>query len=183
VLTPLPELAAELSTTDRTLRRAVNGGLIHGTRVSPRKFKMPLSERVYLRENWPILSQLRETLRTEPSIRAAILFGSYARGEQHGMSDFDILVDFHGDRRSLREVRRRLAERLETPVQLVTLEDAVRAPLLLSEVLRDGRVLVDRSDCWPQLLRSKPQVIRNASRELRRIDSEFSEMPQHAVRA
>lgn len=174
MLTALPELASELETTDRTLRRAVNNGLVRGKRVSPRKFDMPLAEREYLRENWQLLSELRETLRTEPSVRAAVLFGSYARGEQHERSDLDVLVDAKSDRRSLRALRRRLSERLELPVELVALDDAANAPLLLAEVLRDGRVLVDRSETWPKLTRSKRRIERDAARELERIDSEFA---------
>ena len=42
----LPALAIQLRTTDRTLRRAARQGLIRGSRVSPRKFDMPLAERL-----------------------------------------------------------------------------------------------------------------------------------------
>src|SRR5438105_4437154 len=89
MVTALPQLANELDTTDRTLRRAVQEGLVRSHRVSPRKLEMPISERTYLRQNWPVLRELRDALRTEPSVRAAILFGSYARGEQHEASDID----------------------------------------------------------------------------------------------
>src|SRR5689334_6635141 len=93
MLTLLPEVARSLGTTDRTLRRAVAEGLVRGQRSSARKFDMPLSEREYLSANWPLLRELRDALRTEPSVRAAVLFGSYARGEQHEESDVDILAD------------------------------------------------------------------------------------------
>lgn len=173
MLVRLPELADELRTTDRTLRRAVVGGLVRGQRVSPRKFEMPLAERVYLRENWPVLRELREALRTEPSVRAAVLFGSYARGEQHENSDLDILVDRERGP-GLRLLAERLSERLGRPTQLVALDDAESVPLLLGEILRDGRVLVDRNHTWARLLEAKPSIERRAARERRRIDTEFA---------
>ena len=134
---------------------------------------MPISERTYLRENWPVLRDLRLALRTEPSVRAAILFGSYARGEQHDASDIDILVDRQPGP-ELREVARRLSARLGRPTQLVALEDAEKAPLLLAEVLRDGRVLVDRGETWDRLRAAKVTIERQASRERRRIDAELA---------
>jgi predicted nucleotidyltransferase len=173
MLTALLHLANELDTTDRTLRRAVQEGLVRGHRVSPRKFEMPISERTYLRDNWPLLRELRDALRTEPSVRAAILFGSYARGEQHEASDIDILVDRKLGP-GLREVAGRLSLRLGRPTQLIALEDAEKAPLLLAEVLRDGRVLVDRDETWARLRNARATIERRAMRERRRIDSEFA---------
>jgi predicted nucleotidyltransferase len=172
MLTALADLASELDTTDRTLRRAVEDGLVRGHRVSPRKFEMPISERTYLRQNWPVLRELRDALRTEPSVRAAILFGSYARGEQNDGSDIDILVD-RSPGPGLRAVGRRLSARLGRTAQLIALEDAENAPLLLAEVLRDGRVLVDRNELWGRLLGARTTIERRAVRERRRIDAEF----------
>jgi predicted nucleotidyltransferase len=169
----LPQLANDLGTADRTLRRAVREGLVRGHHVSPRKFELPISEWAYLRENWPVLRELRAALRTEPSVRAAILFGSYARGEQHDGSDIDILVARQPGP-GLREVAHRLSARLGRPTQLVALEDAEKAPLLLAEVLRDGRVLIDRDETWDRLCRAKATIDRRAVRERRRIDSEFA---------
>ena len=173
MITALPELATELGTTDRTLRRAVEEGLVRGHRVSPRKLEVPISERTYLRENWPVLRGLRQALRTEPSLRAAILFGSYARGEQREASDIDILVD-RKPGPGLRAVASRLSMRLGRPIQLIALEDAERAPLLLAEVLRDGRVLVDRDKTWDRLLGAKATIERRAIRERRRIDTDLA---------
>ena len=72
----------------------------------------------------------------------------------------------------LREVARRLSARLGRPTQLIALEDAEKAPLLLAEVLRDGRVLVDRDETWDRLCSAKATIDRRAVRERRRIDSE-----------
>jgi predicted nucleotidyltransferase len=134
---------------------------------------MPISERTYLRENWPVLCDLRQALRTEPSVRAAILFGSFARGGQHDASDIDILIDGQPGP-GLRAVARRLSTRLGRHAQLVALEDAEKTPLLLSEVLRDGRVLVDRDETWDRLRRGKASIERRAARERRRIDTDFA---------
>jgi predicted nucleotidyltransferase len=169
----LPELASELSTTDRTLRRAVLDGLVRAHRPSPRAVDLPLSERVYLRNAWPLLRELRSALRTEPSLRLAVLFGSQSRGDSHGSSDVDLLVDA-SEAAPLRDVRRRLEARLGRQVHLVGLRDAELAPLLLAEVLREGRVLVDRERNWPTLLERRVQVEREAERERSRIDDEFA---------
>lgn len=173
MLTVLPEVASSLGATDRTLRRAVADGLVRGKRVSPRKFDMPLSEWEYLYANWPLLRELRDALRTEPSVRAAVLFGSYARGEQHEGSDLDILAD-RAPGPELRAVAARLTERLGRTVQLIALEDSENAPLLLAEVLRDGRVLVDRNGTWRRLLSSRSRVERRAALERRRVDTELA---------
>jgi predicted nucleotidyltransferase len=117
-------------------------------------------------------------LRTEPSVSLAVLFGSYARGEEHRRSDVDLAVRLRdGGRR--RELASRLSEKLGSRVQLVTLEDAAGAPLLLAEVMREGRVVVDRDGLWPRLVRQREQVERAARRERRRLDAEFSAVFGH----
>jgi hypothetical protein len=64
----------------------------------------------------------------------------------------DLLVEL---RRSspgaLEALRQRLSRQLPTEVQIVPLEGARRNPRLLSEVLRDGRPLVDREQAWLRL--------------------------------
>ncbi len=106
----------------------------------------------------------------------AVLFGSRARGEEHGESDIDLLVTLRegADRWVLAG---RLAQRVGANVQIVELADALAAPLLLAEVVREGRVLVDREGFWPQLRRRRPQIERDAARERRRIDDEFEPDP------
>jgi predicted nucleotidyltransferase len=171
--TALPELAAELKTTDRTLRRALGQGLVNAQRPSPRTVDVSLAERTYLRRMWPLLAGLREALRTEPTVSLAVLFGSRARGSYSASSDVDLLVGLRGEPRP-RQLASRLSEKLGLRVQLVTLEDARKAPLLLREVLREGRVLVDRDRQWRSLLREKEQVERAARREQRRVAAQFS---------
>lgn len=134
---------------------------------------MPLAERAYLRRAWPLLRQLRTVFRTEPSVSLAVLFGSQARGDVHRESDVDVLVALRHDA-DVRALASRLSERLERRVQLVTLDEAERKPRLLTEVLRDGRVLVDRDGVWRRLLRSSGRVARAAQRESDRVEREFA---------
>lgn len=171
----LTALAAELGTTDRTLRRAVAQGLLRAERPSARKLELPVKEREFLRRSWPLLSHLRQALRTESAVAFAALFGSAARGEMHPASDVDVLVVLR-EGADLRALASRLSERLGLNVQLVLLEDARRAPLLLAEALREGRVLVDRESVWPQLRRQRVKIERAASLERDRVDHEFSEL-------
>ncbi len=173
VRTLLPALASDLGTTDRTLRRALEQGLLRAERPSARTVELALGERVYLRRAWPLLSRLRAELRTEPGVSAAILFGSRARGDDQADSDVDLLVRLRAraDRWAL---ARRLSERLGLAVEIVTLDDAEGAPLLLAEVLDEGRVLVDRDGTWPALLARRARIESAAARERRRIDAEFA---------
>jgi predicted nucleotidyltransferase len=171
--TSLAELAEELDTTDRTLRRAVHEGLLHANRPSPRTLDLPIPERVYARRSWPLLSNLREALRTEPTVSMAVLFGSRARGDDHSLSDVDLLVRL---RRGAdpHELAARLSARVGHRVQAVMLDDARQKPLLLAEIVREGRVLTDRDEVWPALLAQRPRIERAARRERRRIDDRFA---------
>jgi hypothetical protein len=45
----------------------------------------------------------------------------------------------------------RLRKHIDPPLEVVVLEDALRRPSLMVEILRDGRVLVDRDGRWPEL--------------------------------
>lgn len=54
-------------------------------------------------------------------------------------------------------------------MQAVSLENARRAPLVLADALRDGRVLVDRDGEW-----EKPSAAR-IQREARQADAELDE--------
>ncbi len=150
--TSLGALAHHLDIPERTLRRAAAQGLVHGERTSARRFETSLSEEAYLREHWPLLRALRAALRTEPSVRFAVLFGSLAIGRGHEGSDVDLLVLLSDPSAGhVAELTGRLERQLGREVQLVRLQDAERAPLLMREALKHGRVLVDRNEQWPQL--------------------------------
>lgn len=163
----LAALATELGTTDRTLRRAIADGLIHAERPTPRTVQLTPGERAYLRRNWDRLARLRSLLRTEPNVETAVLFGSVARGTDHPGSDVDLLVVLRRDSPlASGELAARLHHKLDVPVQITRLSPALRSPTLLAEVLRDGRVLVQRGDAWRKVQRRAHAIDRAAGAEL-----------------
>jgi predicted nucleotidyltransferase len=162
----LKRLADEVGASERTLRRGVGSQLIRAQRPSSRRLLLSEEEATWVRLHWPLVSQLRAALRTEPNVELAVLFGSTARGDDvAGASDLDLLVEL---RRSspgaLEALRQRLSRQLPTEVQIVPLEAAWRNPRLLSEVLRDGRPLVDREQAWLSLRAQARQTQAQADR-------------------
>jgi predicted nucleotidyltransferase len=146
-MTVIDDLAADVGVSVPTIRRAVEIGLIRGTRPSPRKLEVPLAERVYVRRNWPLLSDLRRHLRTEKSVRVAVLFGSTARGSAGEDSDIDLAVLLDGDAPSARlALQARLAEKLGRRVQVTDMRDARASSPLWNGIREDGRVLANRDD-------------------------------------
>ncbi len=148
----LRRLAVDLAVPERTLRRAASEGLIHGQRLSPRRFRTTLGEELYLRSHWGLLRELRAALRTEPNVRLAVLFGSTSVGAEHAASHLDLLVVFSDPSASrLADLAGRLSRRFGREVQLVPLEDAESSPVLMADALEQGRVLIDRDRRWPKL--------------------------------
>jgi predicted nucleotidyltransferase len=144
--------ASELSIPERTLRRAASEGLVHGERVSPRRFRITFREEAYLRGHWELLRALRAALRTEPNVRLAVLFGSTATGSDDERSDVDVLVVLHDpDIGRLAELAGRLSRRIGREMQLVRLSEAQASSVLMVDVIDHGRVLVDRDDLWSGL--------------------------------
>jgi predicted nucleotidyltransferase len=148
----LRRAAAELSIPERTLRRAASQGLVHGERISPRRFRITFREEAYLRSHWELLRALRAALRTEPNVKLAVLFGSTAIGSDDARSDVDVLVvlDDPGMGR-LAELAGRLSRRMDRQIQLVRLSEAQASPVLMVDVINHGRVLVDRDALWPDV--------------------------------
>jgi len=149
----LRQLADEVGVSERTLRRGVGSGLIRAQRPSSRRLLLSEEEAVWVRRHWALAARLRAALRTEPNLELAVLFGSLARGDEvAGVSDLDLLVALRRvSPGALEALRLRLSRQLPAEVQLMPLEAARRNPRLLSEVLRDGRPLVDREQTWPRL--------------------------------
>jgi predicted nucleotidyltransferase len=164
-MSTLVDLARDVGVAERTLRRAVNQGTLRGTRPSPRKLDLPLSERRYVRQSWPLIAALRAALRTEPNVRFALLYGSAATGEDTSDSDVDVLVSLRDpDLSKLIALEGRLSERVGREVELVRLEDAERKPSFLELALDGGRVLVDRDRAWPPLRRRAARLVREGDR-------------------
>lgn len=150
-MSELAQLSAALHTSQRTLRRAADAGLVRADRLSERRVHVPDAERRYLASHWALLSGLRAALRTEPNVRLAVLFGSSARGDDTPKSDVDVLVQLASPGRfRLLELEDRLAVAIGRTVEIVRLSDAEREPTLLSEIIADGRVLTDRDGSWPR---------------------------------
>jgi predicted nucleotidyltransferase len=162
----LHELANSLHVNERTLRRAWALGMLRGTRTTPYQLELSVEERLYLRRHWSTLSRLRRALRTEPNISLAVVFGSVARGENTVESDVDLLVALRNP--GLRQ-RVALTERLRRStglaVEVVALEDAARRSSLMVEILRDGRVLIDRDGHWSQLRAQQGRIAARAERD------------------
>ena len=162
-------LAQSLNTTDRTLRRAANEGLIRVERASARRQYVPFAEQRYLRAHWDLLRGLREALRTEPNVRLAVLFGSVARGDATDRSDVDIAVTLaEEDPVRLHELEDRLSRAVERDVQFLPLTRGWRNRSLRSDLAGEGRVLVDRDGAWPEL---REEALRNGVESDRDVDS------------
>jgi predicted nucleotidyltransferase len=160
----LRSLARLLDVPERTLRRAAAEGMVHGRRVSERRYETTLREEMYLREHWPLLRMLRTALRTEPNVRLAVLFGSVATGRESERSDLDLLVVL-GDQtaHAVAALAQRLSDRVNREVQLVRLQEAERSPALMADALAQGRVLVDRDDTWRALKAAERRWQRKAA--------------------
>lgn len=160
----MAQMASGLGCSERTLRRCFNEGLVRGQRLGGRgEVWIPPEEERYLRQHWPLLSRLRNALRTEPSVRFAILFGSTAVGDDRPDSDVDLLIDHAtGDLIEVVGLQRRLRDRVGKEVHVVLLEDARQSPALLRDVLMEGRVVVNRGDAWTELLGKREQIGRAA---------------------
>lgn len=160
---PLQQLAGELNADERSLRRAVEVGALRCRRPSPRRLEIGPDEKDYLRRHWPVIVSLRAALRTEPNVRAAVLFGSVARGTETEASDLDLLVEL--ERESLLELTAltgRLEERVGREVQGVRLSEARDRPAFLATILQEGRVIIDRDGDWAAISRQRPRIERQA---------------------
>jgi predicted nucleotidyltransferase len=157
-------LAHELQADERSLRRAVEIGALHCRRPSPRRLEIDEAEKDYLRGHWPILSGLRSALRTEPSVRTAVLFGSVARGTETEWSDLDLLVEVSRDSMAdIAQLEARLERRLGREVQAVRLSEAEGNPPLLYTILQEGRPLLDRDGTWTKARRRRKNVEEQAA--------------------
>lgn len=162
----LAETARDLRCDERTLRRYLSQGLLRGERAGRGELRLGAAEERYLRDHWTLLSVLRRALRTEHSVRLAVLFGSTAIGEDQPESDVDLLIDHStGDLEQVAALRRRLQKRIDRPLHLVLLEDVLESPVLLADILEEGRVIADRDGMWPLLTRRRKKLLTDAAAE------------------
>jgi predicted nucleotidyltransferase len=160
----LPNLARVVGVPERSLRRAVQRGTVRVRRPGPRQAELDPDERQYLLANWPLIAAVSEALRVERNVRLAVLFGSSARGGIGEGSDVDLLVSL-ARRRPLycAQLAVRLSRAVGRDVDIVLLEQArEREPVLLDEVLNEGRPIVDRDAIWSELLADRANIRRAA---------------------
>ncbi len=143
---------------------------MHGERLSPRRFRITFREEAYLRSHWELLRALRASFRTEPNVRLAVLFGSTAIGTDDERSDVDVLVVLRDPAVSrLAELTERLSRGVGREMQLIRLSEAETSPVLMADVIEQGRVLVDRDDLWSALKERAPRwrrLARSAERSV-----------------
>jgi predicted nucleotidyltransferase len=176
----LAQIAKTLGTGERTLRRAIADGTIHVAPGASRPLLLTPEEAEYLRRHWGELGGLRQLLRTEPNVALAVVFGSFARGEEQPDSDLDIVVALRRpDPLGLERLRGRLQPHLNRSLQVIALADVERSPSMMYELLRDGRVLVDREDRWTGLQARRSSVARAARAEGRRIEDDARRAIEH----
>lgn len=145
-MTALVGVAADVGFHERTLRRGLADGSVRGHRPTSRTAILAPGEATYLRAHWGLLAGLRAVLRTERNVRLAVLIGSAARGQLTEGSDVDLAVCLLDDGwRARSRLRDRLGAAIDRPVDLVTMEAVEADPLLLRDILEEGRVLVDRA--------------------------------------
>ncbi len=158
--------AKKVGCSERTLRRHINVGLLRGRRIAGGQLELSREEEDYLRGHWTLLSKLMAALRTERDVRLAVLFGSTATGEDTPVSDVDLLIA-HRRTGAMAQIdlRIRLRRALGTPVDVVMLEQAETQPSLLADVLREGRVLIDRDDLWDALQQRRDEILAAGGRE------------------
>jgi predicted nucleotidyltransferase len=165
---PSAALANELGTSDRTLRRLAESGVVRSSRRASGHHPLPITEVEWLRDHWQVVSDLRRALRSEPTVRAALLFGSVARGTDTPTSDVDLVVDVKSvDQMELRELRHRLSSKVGRSIDLFVLSDLEAEPELLLPIMSHARPIVDRAGAWKRLAQQRRVLQGRANRRQR----------------
>lgn len=164
-MTELGLLAEQVNASERTLRRAVNQGVLRAKRPSPRRLEIPIAEKRYVRHAWPLLASLRSALRTEGNVRFALLFGSAARGDDMPHSDVDLLVEMQDDSlERVADLSAKLEGLIGRRVDVIPIRSAEAIPELLADAIAEGRALVDRDARWTKLRGRERALRRHAQR-------------------
>ena len=147
-------LAEQLGTSERTLRRLSEVGMLRARRDWRR---LKPGEGEWLISHWQMVRALREALRTEKGVKSVLIFGSVAKGTDGPDSDLDLAVDMEDDEDLM--VRRALRKRLEAAVgrkiDMFSLRDLESEPSYLPSfllnIMKDARPVVDREGWWASL--------------------------------
>lgn len=178
------ELADRLNVSDRTLRRAVSRGLLRGSRKSPNKLEISAAEKHYAQRHWALLQALVRTLRTEPGVQAAVLYGSVAKGSDRTDSDIDIAIELRpGAATSMPALERRLGRAVGQRVHAVRITDALANGRFALEIIDHGRPLVDRADTWSSLRRRRSSLARIAVAQATAREQQMADAWTRLVRA
>jgi hypothetical protein len=139
--------------SSRTIQRAMAEGTIRTKGGSGHWYTLSPGEHEYLSEVGPMLFRLRQVLRTEPGVRGAVLFGSFAKGQPSSRSDIDLVVDFKGAVTGPRLARlgQRLSQKLGREVDLYPYSDLSNDLSIMLELKETGRPVGDRCGFWKQL--------------------------------
>ena len=133
-----------------------------------RRRGLPPQEIEYLRSHGELLAALREVLRTERAVAAAVIFGSASRGEDGPASDVDIAILARSPRGDFDSLRDRVSSRVGRPVDLVNWDSLAQSAEMAVAVARDGRPLVDRVGAFAALRADRENASRRAARLRRR---------------
>ena len=147
----------------RTLRRVTAEGLVRPARGRRRR-SLPTAELEYLRRHWEVLAAVRRVLRTERSVATAVVFGSFARGDDGPTSDIDLAVLSRGPAVMHGRLRENLSRATGRRVDLVDWDSLLQAPEIALAVARDGRPLVDRVGAFPAIRAQRENARRRAAR-------------------
>jgi predicted nucleotidyltransferase len=116
-----------------------------------------------------MLATLREALRTERDVRAAVLAGSMARGDERPDSDIDLVVALDSELALDRtRLAMRLGRKLGREVDVASLDLVAANPLSLLQLIDEGRVIVDRDEIWPELREKRSATHKRAERAYQR---------------
>jgi predicted nucleotidyltransferase len=150
------------SISRRTISRMTATGALRGSRGRRRGLRP--EEQEYLTSHGALLAALREVLRTERAVAAAVIFGSCARGQDGPASDVDIAVLARSPGGDLDRLRERLSGRVGRPVDLVPWDSLALSAEMAVAVARDGRPLVDRVGAFAALRADRDNASRRAAR-------------------
>ena len=145
-------LADELGVSERTLRRGHATGWISAQRSGYRYWFVGADEREYLIRHWTLLTALRDSLRTEPRVRLAILVGPAARREYDGTDAPMVLASLARRTSTAARVARRLTGAAGRRVEVVPLDERSlrESGALIRDARRFSRVLRDPDREWRQ---------------------------------